>query len=70
MAQDIPRFMTIREVAKTGLISEHYLRLMTAQKRLPGIYSGNRFKVNYGALVEQLEHESREGRTTAGDGGN
>ena len=60
MMQEIPRFMTIREVAKTGLISEHYLRLMAAQDRLPGVYSGNRFKVNYGALVEQSEAESRK----------
>ena len=65
MTHEIPQFMTIREVAKTGLISEHYLRLLAAQSRLPGVYSGNRFKVNYGALVEQLERESREGGKAA-----
>jgi hypothetical protein len=53
--------MTIREVARTGLISERYLRIRAAQNQLPGIYTGNRFKVNYGALVEQLEAESRKG---------
>lgn len=60
MTKEIPQFMTIREVAKTGIASEHYLRSMVAQNRLPGVYSGNRFKVNYGALCEMLDRQSRE----------
>ncbi len=53
-------FMTIRECAQTGILSEHHLRLLAKQNRLPGIYTGNRFKVNYPLLVEQLDRESRE----------
>lgn len=53
-----PKFLTIRETAKLGIISEHHLRLLAAQKHLPGVYAGNRFKVNVDALVEQLERES------------
>jgi hypothetical protein len=33
---------------------------MVAQKRCPGIYTGNRFMVNVDALIEQLDGESRK----------
>lgn len=52
------KFMTIREVARTGLISEHYLRLLEKQHRLPCVYSGKKCLVNYPLLVEQLDAES------------
>lgn len=58
MTETIPKFPTIRQTAKTGILSEHSLRLMVAQGRCPGIYSGNRFLVNYDLLVEQLDRES------------
>ena len=57
---DTPKFMTIREVARTNIIPEHHLRLMVAQGRCPGIYAGKKFMVNYGLLVEQLDAESRK----------
>lgn len=52
------KFLTIRETAKKGILSEKYLRTMEKQGRLPGIYSGNRFLVNYPLLLEQLDRES------------
>lgn len=52
-------FKTIRQAAAMGLMSEHYLRLLVAQGRCPGIRSGNRFLVNVDALAEQLDAESR-----------
>ena len=57
----MPNFKTIRQTAATGLISEHYLRLMVARGECPGIRSGNRFLVNVTALSEQLDRASREG---------
>lgn len=54
----IPEYKTIRQTARTGLISEHRLRLMVAQKKCPGVYSGNRFMVNVCALAAILERES------------
>lgn len=54
-----PKFLTIKETAKLGIVSEHHLRVLAAQGHLPGVYVGNRFKVNVTALVEQLERESR-----------
>lgn len=52
------RFLTIRQTAATRILSEHYLRLLEKQGRLPGIRSGNRFLVNVPLLVEQLDRES------------
>lgn len=56
------RFLTIREVARTGLLSEHVLRMRLRQNRLPGFYvgtSGTRYLVDYAALVEMLHKEAR-----------
>lgn len=53
------KFLTIRKTAATGIMSEHYLRLLVAQGKCPGIKSGNRFLINVEALAEQLEAESR-----------
>lgn len=52
-------YLTIRQTAAKGPISECLLRQMEKQGRLPGVRSGNRFLVNYNLLLEQLETESR-----------
>ena len=57
----MPEFKTIRQTAATGLISEHYLRLLVAEGKCPGILTGNRFMVNTVALAEMLDRQSREG---------
>lgn len=54
------KFLTIRKTAATGIMSEHYLRLLVAQGKCPGIKSGNRFLINVEVLTEQLEAESRK----------
>ena len=54
------KFLTIRQTAATGILSEHHLRMMEKQGRLPGVRSGNRFLVNTALLIEQLDRESRE----------
>ena len=56
----MPEFKTIRQTAATGIASENFIRLLVAQGRCPGIYSGNRFLVNLPALAEQLDAESRK----------
>ena len=58
MSENIPKFLTIRETAKTGILSEHHLRLMEKQGKLPGVRVVNRFKVNLDLLVDQLNQES------------
>ena len=32
---NIPKFLTIRETAATGILSEHHLRLMAKRNELP-----------------------------------
>lgn len=54
----MPTMKTIRQTAALGILSEHLLRIMLKQGRLPGVYSGNRFLVNVEALVSQLNSES------------
>ena len=55
----MPQFMTIRETAKTGLISEHFLRQMVRRGDCPCIKSGNRTLVNITALREKLDAMSK-----------
>lgn len=52
------KFMTIREVAKTGLVSEYLLRNMEKQGCLPGIKTGNKKLVNYELLIKFLDQQS------------
>lgn len=50
-----PKMMTIREVAKTGILPEHALRQLVKEKRLPVIHVGKKAFINYTALCEQLD---------------
>ena len=54
------RFLTIRQTAKLGLLSEYQLRLWQKQGKLPGVYSV-KFMVNVPQLEEKLEEISRNG---------
>lgn len=50
-----PRMMTVREIARTGLMSEHALRLLLKADRLPAIYIGKKALINYDKLCEELQ---------------
>ena len=52
--ENIPRFMTIREVARTGLLPEFRLRRMEKAGQLPCIHAGNKCLINFDLLVQQL----------------
>ncbi len=56
----MPTFKTVRQTAAAGLLTEHYLRILIAQGKCPGVYAGNRFLINVDALAEQLDTESRQ----------
>lgn len=64
MTVEVPRFMSIREVAKTGLLSEYTLRLMEKQKQLACVYTGRKCLINFDRLVQQLNNPSQEGGKT------
>lgn len=51
-------FLTIRQAARRGPLGEYHLRRLRAEGKLPGVTSGNRFYINYGKLLEQLDRES------------
>ena len=49
-----PRMMTVREVAATGLLPEHALRVMLKKGTLPAVYSGRKAFINYDNLCAYL----------------
>lgn len=55
-ADALPRMRTIREIAKTGILSEYALRLMEKQGRLPCVHVGRKCLVNLDKLIEQLNN--------------
>lgn len=57
-----PRMLSIAQTAKTGILSEYTLRLYAKQKKLPGVYTGRKFLVNYDALCEMLNRAGAEER--------
>lgn len=50
-----PQMLTIREVARTGLLPEHALRLMAKAGKLPALKVGNKILINYDKLCQQLQ---------------
>lgn len=53
--QKQPTMMTIREIAGTGLMSEHALRMMLKAGKLPAISIGKKALINYDKLCEELQ---------------
>ena len=56
MSNNIPKLMTIRQVAKTGLIPEKALRELVKQGVVKLLYSGNRAFVNYQNVCNVVHH--------------
>lgn len=52
---NFPRMMTIREIARTGILPEHAVRRMVKDGAAPFIMCGNRPMINYDKLVQMLE---------------
>lgn len=53
--QKQPTMMTIREIAGTGLMSEHALRMMLKAGKLPAIFIGKKALINFDKLCEELQ---------------
>lgn len=51
----IPKMMTVRQVAKTGMISEYALRQLIKQGKIPCIALEHKVLINFDAFVEQLQ---------------
>ena len=52
-------YMSINEVAATGILSRNKLLEMQREKELPCMYSGRKCLINFPALVEMLDKQSR-----------
>lgn len=61
-------YLTIRQTAKLGIVSEAMLRRMVAEKKCPGVYSGRKFLVNVSLLEKALEEMSLECGSEKGKG--
>ena len=48
------RYLSIREVARTGLIREYTLRELVKKGKIPCIYSGKKCLINFPQLVHVL----------------
>ena len=51
---ELPRMRTIREIARTGILSEYTLRRMEKSGRLPCIHIGKKCLVNLDKLIDLL----------------
>ena len=57
-AQELKMFNTINETAKISGLSSKYLRRLLKESRLPGIYCGTRFMVNYPEFIKAVSADS------------
>lgn len=60
MKNDPARWPTVREAAERGPLSEYALRLGIREGWVPGIFVGNRFRVNYEKLLKILEEKPND----------
>ncbi len=55
-----PKRMTIRQIAKTGILSEHALRLFTKQGKIPALYINSKALLDYDTVVEYIRRLAEE----------
>jgi excisionase family DNA binding protein len=51
---NIPKMMTVREIAKTGLLPENTIRVMLRNGQIQAVYSGRKALINFDNLCEYL----------------
>ena len=51
---NIPKMMTIRQAAATGILPEAALRRMVKDGTIPAVFSGNKAFINFDRLCEML----------------
>ena len=53
--KDYDKYLTIKQTAERGIITEFQLRKMLKAGELPGFYSGRTYKVNVPMLIDKLD---------------
>ena len=51
---NIPKMMTVRQVAATGLLPESAIRRLLREKKIAAVYSGNKAFINFDILCNML----------------
>lgn len=54
--KDELNMLSVREIAKTGLLNENALRRMIREGRIEVVYIGKKALINYDKLVESLKN--------------
>ena len=54
MNTNIPKMMTVREIAKTGLLPENTIRVMLKNGQIQAVYSGKKALINFDNLCAYL----------------
>ena len=60
VSSPLPQMMTIREIAKTGLLPEAALRRLLKQGKLPAAFIGKKALINYEKLCNDLQNIRHE----------
>lgn len=56
----IPHMMTVRQVAKTGLISEYALRQLVKQGKVPCIALEHKVLINFDAYTRAIRSNAKQ----------
>ena len=60
----LPKMMTVREIAATGILPENAIRTLLKQGKIPAIYSGKKALINFDllcAMLQSLKPVAQEG---------
>lgn len=67
MKENKPTMLTVREIAKKGILPEHAIRLLLKDGKLPVIYVGKKAFINYDKLLELLSQLDGSERPRGGE---
>jgi hypothetical protein len=59
-SQQTPQMLTVRQTAATGILSEHALRLLLKQGKIPALYINSKALLDYGTVCEYIRKLSEE----------
>lgn len=54
----LPKMMTIREIAATGVLPEYAIRTLVREGKIPAIRCGTSVRINFNTLIEMLNDTS------------
>lgn len=55
-SSNIPKMLTVKQVAATGVLPEHTIGVLLKQGKLPAVYSGTTAYINFDLMCEYLRN--------------